>query len=327
MSLAIALGLLVGTLFVLPLVVPLPPLRDTVPPEALADPDSQFVVLDGITVHYKAAGAGETGFVLLHGFGASTFSWREVLSAFSAWGNTVAFDRPGFGLTERPLAWVGANPYAAESQIAFALCLMDELGIEKAILVGHSAGGGIALLTALTHPERVAALVLISPATGGGGPFPAWLRPVLATPQARRLGPLLVRRIRTQGPDILSQSWHDPSLLTPEVIIGYEKPLRAQDWDRALWEVTLAARPAEVASRLGWISVPTLVVTGDDDRIVPAERSREIAARIPGAELVALASCGHLPHEERPAEFLDAVQLFLSRHGFIRPPQVEADTP
>ncbi len=327
MSLAIALGLLVGTLFVLPLVVPLPPLRDTVPPEALADPDSQFVVLDGISVHYKAAGAGETGFVLLHGFGASTFSWREVLSAFSTWGNTVAFDRPGFGLTERPLAWVGANPYAAESQIAFALRLMDELGIEKAILVGHSAGGGIALLTALTHPERVAALVLISPATGGGGPFPAWLRPVLATPQARRLGLLFIRRIQDQGREILSQSWHDPGKITPSVRAGYELPLRTENWDRGLWEFTLAARPTGISDRLGGIGVPSLVITGDDDRIVPLEKSRELAARIPGAELAVLAACGHLPHEERPMEFLDAVGAFLSRHGLIPGPEAKTDPP
>jgi len=327
MTTAIALGLLVGVLFFLPLVIPIPSLADTVPPEDLADPDSQFATLSNVRVHHKHSGTGEPGFVLLHGFGASTFSWREVLPTFAAWGSTVAFDRPGFGLTERPLAWKGPNPYAPEAQVAFTVGLMDRLGIERAILVGHSAGGGIALLTALTYPDRVAALVLVAPATGGSGPIPSWLRPLLATPQARRLGPLLVRRIRTRGPDILSQSWHDPSLLTPEVIVGYEKALRAQDWDRALWEVTLAARPAEVASRLGWISVPTLVVTGDDDQIIPAERSREIAARIPGAELVVLASCGHLPHEERPAEFLDAVQLFLSRHGFIRPPQVGADTP
>lgn len=317
MNAAIALGLLVGILFVLPMVIPIPPLRDTVPPEDLADPDSQFTVLNGVRIHYKQSGTGQPGFVLLHGFGASAFSWREVLTTFATWGTTAAFDRPGFGLTERPVAWTGPNPYAPEAQVAFTVGLMDRLAIDKAIVVGHSAGGGVALLTALTHPSRVAALVLVAPATGGGGPIPPWLRPLLSTPQARRLGPLLVRRIRVQGPDILRQSWYDPSLLTLEVIAGYEKPLQAQDWDRALWEVTLAARPTEIASRLGEISCPTLVVTGDEDRIVPGERSRELAAHIPGAEYVVLPRCGHLPHEEHPRAFLHAVDDFLGRHGLI----------
>ncbi len=141
MNAAIALGLLVGILFVLPLVIPVPPLRDTVPPEDLADPDSQFTTLSSVRVHHKHLGSGEPGFVLLHGFGAGTFSWREVLPTFATWGRTVAFDRPGFGLTERRLAWDGPNPYAPEAQVAFTVGLMDRLGIDKAVLVGHSAGG------------------------------------------------------------------------------------------------------------------------------------------------------------------------------------------
>lgn len=316
-AVGIAVGLLVVFLAVAPLVVPLPPLRETVPPEELADPNSRFVRLNGVQVHYKTAGSGKPGFVLLHGFGASTFSWREVVPAFAEWGTTVGFDRPGFGLTERPLAWTGENPYAAQSQVALTLGLMDSLGIDKAVLVGHSAGGEIALLTALTHPERVAALVLVAPAVGAGGGLPAWLRSLLATPQARRLGPLLVRRIRDQGRTILQQSWHDPRLLTPEVIAGYEIPLRAENWDRGLWEFTLAAGPTDVSDRLAEIRVPTLVVTCDDDRIVPMQRAAELANTVPDAELVVLAACGHLPHEERPQAFLDAVASFLARHGLI----------
>ncbi|GAB4304614.1 MAG: alpha/beta fold hydrolase [Candidatus Bipolaricaulota bacterium] len=316
-AVGIAVGLLVVFLAVAPLVVPLPPLRETVPPEELADPNSRFVRLNGVQVHYKTAGSGKPGFVLLHGFGASTFSWREVVPAFAEWGTTVGFDRPGFGLTERPLAWTGENPYAAQSQVALTLGLMDSLGIDKAVLVGHSAGGEIALLTALIHPERVAALVLVAPAVGAGGGLPAWLRSLLATPQARRLGPLLVRRIRDQGRTILQQSWHDPHLLTPEVIAGYEIPLRAENWDRGLWEFTLAAGPTGVSDRLAEIRVPTLVVTCDDDRIVPMQRAAELANTVPDAELVVLAACGHLPHEERPQAFLDAVASFLARHGLI----------
>lgn len=321
----IGIGLAFVLLAVLPLVVPLPPLGETVSADALAGPDSRFAVIRGVRVHYTVAGKGARGYLLFHGFGASTFSWREVAPTFARWGTAVAFDRPGFGLTERRLSWTGDNPYAAKSQVGFALGLMDSLEIEKAVLVGHSAGVEIALLTAVTHPERVAALMLVAPAVGGGGGLPGWLRPLLATPQARRLGPLLVRGIRSQGQEILRRSWHDPSRLTPAVIAGYEVPLHAENWDRGLWDFALAAGPTGVRARLAEVRVPTLVVTGDDDRIVPSERVIELAAQIPNAELVILPACGHLPHEERPEAFLGAVADFLTRHGLI--PAADSNRP
>ena len=306
-------GLLIalGVLLVGPFLVPVPPLEGTVPPEQLADPDSRFIGVNGITVHYKMAGAGRPAFVLLHGFAASTFSWREVIGPMSEWGTVIAFDRPGFGLTERPLKWTGRSPYSPEAQADLTVGLMDALGIEQAVLVGNSAGGTVALLTALTYPERVEALVLVSPAVYVGGGTPAWLRPFLNTPQMRHLGPLLARQIQDWGVDFARSAWHDPEKLTPEIWEGYTKPLRAENWDRALWEVTRASRPLNLEKRLEEVRVPVLVVTGDDDRIVPTEQSVRLAEEIPGAQLVVIPECGHVPQEECPGPFLEAVQAFL----------------
>ncbi len=83
--------------------------------------------------------------LLLHGFAASTFSWREVLPALGQLGRTVAFDRPAFGLTERPMPeswqgdWTRQNPYPASAQVDLTVGLMDQLGIDQAVLVGNSA--------------------------------------------------------------------------------------------------------------------------------------------------------------------------------------------
>ncbi len=161
-----------------PLVIPVPPLKGTVPAEQLADPDSLFVEVDGLTVHYKRAGQGEPLFILLHGFGASLFSWREVMAPLSQSGTVIAFDRPAFGLTERPMPgeWQGESPYSAAAQVDLTLALMDTLDVPEAILVGNSAGGTIAMLTALRAPERVQALILVSPAVYGGGGAPSWVR-------------------------------------------------------------------------------------------------------------------------------------------------------
>ena len=311
-GLLIALGVLLVILLVGPFLVPVPPLEGTVPPEQLADPDSRFIGVNGITVHYKMAGSGRPALVLLHGFAASTFSWREVIGPMSEWGTVVAFDRPGFGLTERPLKWTGRSPYSPEAQADLTVGLMDALGIEQAVLVGNSAGGTVALLNALTYPERVEALVLVDPAVYVRGMTPAWLRPFLNTPQMRHLGPLLARRIQDWGVDFARSAWHDPEKLTPEIWEGYTKPLRAENWDRALWEVTRASRPLNLEKRLEEVRVPVLVVTGDDDRIVPTEQSVRLAEEIPGAQLVVIPECGHVPQEECPGPFLEAVETFLT---------------
>jgi len=308
-------GILLLLLLVGPLLIPIPPLEGTVPPEQLADPDSRFVEVNSLQVHYKTAGQGEPALVLLHGFAASVFTWREVMDPLAEIGTVIAFDRPAFGLTERPLPgqWQGQNPYSPEAQADLTVALMDELGVEKAILVGNSAGGAVVMLTALRYPDRVQALVLVDPAVYVGGGVPDWIRPILQTPQMRRLGPLLVRSIRTWGEDFGRSAWHDPSRLTPEIWAGYTKPLQARDWDRALWEFTLASRPTGLPERLDQIQMPTLVITGDDDRIVPTEQSVRLAGELPNAELVVIPNCGHVPHEECPQEFLQAVRRFVSK--------------
>jgi pimeloyl-ACP methyl ester carboxylesterase len=311
--------LLLAILLIGPFLIPIPPLEGTVPPEQLADPDSRFIVIDlngvNLNVHYKLIGSGEPAFVLLHGFGASLFSWREVMGPLLQLGTVVAFDRPAFGLTERPLpgAWSGDSPYGAEAQAALTIKLMDRLGVERAILVGNSAGGSIAMQTALAHPDRIEALALVDPAVYAGGGTPGWLRPILHTPQAQRVGPLLMRNIRTWGIDFAKSAWHDPTRITPDIWEGYTRPLQADDWDQGLWQLILASRAPDLANRLDEIRMPTLVVTGDDDRIVPTEQSIRLAGELPDAQLVVIAFCGHVPHEECPSEFMQALTRFVAQ--------------
>jgi pimeloyl-ACP methyl ester carboxylesterase len=309
---ALVAGLLLTLLLIGPFLVPVSPLENTVPAEELADADSRFVEVNDLRVHYKAAGSGEPVLLLLHGFGASTFSWRDVIEPLAKLGTVVAFDRPAFGLTERPLTWErGCDPYAPQAQVALVVGLLDTFGIRKAVLVGNSAGGTIAIQVALAHPDRVDALVLVDAAIYQGGGAPSWIRPLLYTPQVDRLGPLLARQIEARGDDFLEMAWHDPSKITPLVRAGYRKPLRAENWDRALWELTKTSREAQLADHIASITLPSLVISGDDDRIVPVESSLRLAEELPNAELVVIPMCGHLPHEECPGPFLDAIGTFL----------------
>lgn len=304
--------LLVAALFV-PLVIPIPPAEDTRPARELAGADSEFVEVNGLEVHLERAGEGNPPLILLHGFLASTFTWREVLEPLASRQLVIAFDRPAFGLTERQLPPYpdGVNPYTPGNQVELTIGLLDTFDIDQAVLVGNSAGGTIAMLTALEYPDRVAALVLVDPAVYSGGGAPPFVKPLLQLPQVRRIGPLFVRNVRNWGFELLEGAWHDPSRITAEIVAGSTLPLQADNWDRALWEFTLASREPDLVDRLDDLQMPVLVITGDDDRVVPTEQSIRLASEIPGAKLAVIPECGHVPHEECPQEFLQATTEFL----------------
>jgi pimeloyl-ACP methyl ester carboxylesterase len=298
--------------------LPVPPLAGLTPPEQLADPDSRFMAINGLKVHVKRAGEGAPLIILLHGFGANTESWRKVMQPLAQSGTVVAYDRPGFGLTERPLDealrnWPAGNPYGPDAQADLVVGLMTALGFEQAVLVGNSAGGTIAMHTYLRHPQRVAGIVFVDAAIYTGGGTPDWTRPLLWTPQMDRLGVLISRSLLEQGDRLIRLAWHDPSKITAEDIALYRRPTRVENWDRGLWEFTRASRNLKLAARVADVQLPALVITGDDDRIVPTADSLRLARELPQAELAVIPACGHVPQEECPEAFVDALRPFISR--------------
>lgn len=320
--------LLLLSVVIVPLLFPVPELI-TKPVRELAGANARFAEVSGVDLHYTdlhgtnlnsnlntglntEAGRAQPALVLLHGFSSSTFSWRKVAGPLSANARVVAFDRPGFGFTERPAVTKGANPYTPQAQVDLTLGLLDRLNLERAVLVGSSAGGAVAVQLALAHPERVAGLVLVDPVLSSGGP-PAWVRGLLNTPQASRLGPYFMRQQADQpGLELLRRAYADPAQLTAADLAGFERPWQSRNWDVALWEVTKATRPTDLFPQLASLNVPTLVVNGAADGVVPPELSARAAAAIPGAEHRVLKDCGHLPQEECPQKFLAAVTPWLN---------------
>lgn len=297
----------------LPLLIPIPPLLNTVVPEKLADGDSSFVTINNLQVHYKRSGSGQDTLILLHGFAASTFTWQRVVPSLSQNYSVLTYDRTGFGYTERPMPgeWSGESPYSQHSQVEQLITLMDTLNIRRAVVVGSSAGGNTAALAAVKYPERVKALILVAPAIFDGSP-PRWLRLLMETPHLKRWGPFLLRKYYTDFFEYArKRAWHDPSQLTPALLEGYRRPLKTHNWDRALFEFALAHEAVPLAGALADLRMPVLVITGDDDRIVSPEASRRTARVIPHAQLVVLPRAGHLPQEETPEPFVKAVDAFL----------------
>ena len=307
-------AVLLVTLVTVPLIIPVPEL-ETVPPRTLAGAGDKFTDINGTELRYTDVGAGPPTLVLLHGFGSSLFSWRNVTETLGEQARVVSFDRPGFGLSARPEVTAGQNgvqnPYTQAGQVDLSVGLMAALDINNAVLVGHAAGAAVAVEVALTYPERVAGLVLVSPALTSGGP-PGWVRALYNTPQADRMGPYLMRQFGGEpGLDLLRRSYADPERLTDADIAGYRLPLQADGWDRALWEVTKATRPGDLYPRLAELTVPTLVVSGEADELVPPAESERAAGLVEGGEYRSLAACGHAPQEECPARFLVAVTPWL----------------
>jgi pimeloyl-ACP methyl ester carboxylesterase len=318
-SLAILLALLT-TALVVPFFVSAPPLENTVSEQDLADPDSHFIDVNSLTLHYKTSSVtppeNSPTFILLHGFGSSLATWRNVMDDLGIYGRVIAFDRPAFGLTERPLrgTWEGTNPYSPQGQVTLILGLMDALKVDKAIMVGNSAGGAIATQFALEHPERVSGLILTDAAIYQGGGSPAWIRPLLYTPQMNRLGPLIMRQFAGEpGENFIKSAWSNPEKIPQATFEAYRKPLHANDWDKALWELTKASRRPNFVNKLASLTVPTLVLSGTDDKIVPLEQSQRLASSIPNATLETFPACGHTPQEECPKLFLNAVTEWLRK--------------
>ncbi|MEY3408071.1 MAG: hypothetical protein RL038_1132 [Actinomycetota bacterium] len=275
--------------------------------------ESNWVELAGHDVHFVEAGnpTSERLIVLMHGFGASAYSYKEVLPQLAEVGHVIAFDRAAFGFTERPTEWE-LNPYGTQGQLQVLDELITKFGSGKeVVLVGHSAGGSLAASYVLNYPESVDKLVLFAPAVLTSGGTPRWLNWIFSIPQLDHLGPLLVSQIATAGLDILYSSYFDESKVTASVLDGYTAPLKIEGWERAFWEFNRAPRGDGVAERLGEIKVPTLVITGDSDAIVPTADSKKVARLVAGSELVVIPQTGHLPNEEDPAEFTKALIDFI----------------
>lgn len=298
------------------------PRRETRPGSDLAHPDSRFDRFVGIEVHHEVRGPRGTPAVLLaHHFYGSVATWHDVMGSLGDDHLVAAFDRPGFGLTERPRRdrwgrwsrFSGINPYSRETSARIGWELLDHLGVDDAVLIGSSAGGTNVLEMYAQQPSRVRALVLISPAiTGDVGP-PAALRPLLRQAVARRLAPAVVRRLAgevTTGR--ISRSWHDPTRATDRHAEPYRRMMRVDGWELGLWESITAEGPPDLRSVLRTIDVPALVVAGASDHVIAPRWSRRTADAIPGARFELLPECGHTPQEEAPSALVAVIRRFLA---------------
>jgi pimeloyl-ACP methyl ester carboxylesterase len=262
----------------------------------------------GSRVNYVEMGEG-TPLIFIHGLSGCWQNWLENIPHMARRHRVIAVDLAGFGDSELPHEEISIPGYGR-----FVDAFLGEIGAERAALVGNSMGGFIAAETAISHPSRVEKLVLVSAAgliRTGNRQMEALqrtarlLHPATAAVLARR--EFLIRRPKLKR-RILYGIVRYPERIEPELVYevasGAGKP--------GFLDSLNAISNYDFRERLPEISVPTLIIWGRNDRIVPVSGAYEYERLIPGSRLVIFEDTGHLPMLERPAQFNQLVEEFLT---------------
>ena len=275
--------------------------------------EMKYLDLHGERVAYLDEGSGEV-ILLLHGIAGSSQTWRSLIALLSRKYRVVAPDLLGHGNSTKPRA-----DYSLGALSVLVRDILDELGIARATLVGHSLGGGIAMQFVYQHPEYVQRMVLI--ASGGLGPDVGMLLRLASLPGAELVLPVIAPR-QLVGPGDRLWSWlrkigvearrgeelwgHYSSLADGPTRRAFLRTLRSVVDHRGQAVTALT----KLNSRTDF---PVMAIWGERDNIIPVKHAYAAQEIRPDVRLEVLAHVGHFPHAERPAEVADLIDDFIRR--------------
>jgi pimeloyl-ACP methyl ester carboxylesterase len=244
---------------------------------------------------------------MLHGYMMSHWYFSSLLPTLAETHQVIAIDLPGYGESDRPSP--ARYPYDYPAFAQTVLEVLDRLGVGRAKLFGHSMGGGVALTLAARWPERIERLILQCPAIY---PLPM---PALSTLVLNRTFGRFLFNGFTRGElrrQMLKQHFKDPNAVTDALVDHVWARLNRAGGRDAAWETmhTFASLSATTADPMR-VRAPTLLIWGDEDRMVPLEHARRLQRSIPGARLAVVPACGHNVHLERKDELLRQLLPFL----------------
>jgi pimeloyl-ACP methyl ester carboxylesterase len=271
------------------------------------------IELHGHRVNYRIAGEGPL-IVLVHGITSNSDCWREVMPWLADDFTVLAPDLLGHGESAKPRGDYSLGAYASGIRD-----LIVALGFERGTFLGHSLGGGVAMQLAYQFPERCERIVLVS--SGGLGrevhvllraaalPGAEWVLPVIAGPGARDAGRAVGRLLARLGvrptPDLTEFARGYGSLADGEARQAFIHTLRAV--------IDPAGQRVSARDRLYLAAeVPSLVIWGERDRIIPIEHGRRAHEEMPGSRFVAIPEAGHFPQLDQPRRFVEALVAFMA---------------
>jgi pimeloyl-ACP methyl ester carboxylesterase len=270
---------------------------------------SNFTNVDGARVHYQEFGnAGDPPVILIHGYTASNYVWKTAAPQIAAEGfRVIAPDLLGFGYSEKP-RWFD---YSIQSQARMIARLMNRLGVGRATIVGSSYGGAVAATLALDDPERVGKLVLVDAVCNDD------LRdhPILKLASIPGIGeaitPFLAdsktfMKLRMRG-TLAPENHH---MITQERVDSIVRPLAAADAHHSLLATSRNWHANRIEQDAGLIDQPTLIIWGENDRVIPIANGYKLHELILHSRFVVLPGCGHVPQEEKSDVFSRLVADF-----------------
>jgi pimeloyl-ACP methyl ester carboxylesterase len=251
----------------------------------------RVVAADGTALHVTEQGAGRP-VLMLQGLGYASWAWRLQATAVAQVGRAIVLDNRGSGCSDKP-----AGPYSMAQLADDAAAVLDDLAAGPALVVGASMGGFVAMTLALRRPDLVSGLVLVATTVGG----PAAIRVPAETADAWRAHAHLppAEFARATMPLSFAPGWAEqhPERFESLLAARLEHPTPPEAW-RAQYDA--CERHLDGGLPDGPVDVPTHVVHGNLDRVVPYENTEAVLARVPHAEVVTMNNCGHLCWLERP---------------------------
>lgn len=278
-----------------------------------APPPSDFVDVRGQIVHLRDEGprADPAPLVLLHGTSSSLHTWEGWVRELRREHRVITLDVPGFGLTGPFTGRHAPDDYRGDTLARFVLEVLDQLGVQRFGVGGNSMGGEIAWRIASMAPQRVQRLVLVD-ASGTrfepeSLPLGFWL---VRIPVLNQLGQyLLPRALVAQG---LVNTYGHAERVTAELVDRYYELALRDGNRRALGLRAQQLERGDHVDRIAALRLPTLILWGGRDRLIPPPVAEEFHRMIPGSQLKVYPDLGHLPHEEDPAATLPELQRFLA---------------
>lgn len=280
---------------------------------ASVDTSVQYRTIHGHRRAFRRCGSGPA-LLLLHGIGDSSEAWLPVLPALAERYTVIAPDLLGHGQSDKPRADYSAAAYANGMRD-----LLDVLGVERATIVGHSLGGGVAAQMVYQYPQRCERLVLVAP--GGVGrevtpllrflaaPYAEMVLPPLRLPGSRQVARVVTTAMRLSGTN-LGRDAHQvlrifEGLPRSESQFAFTRTLRSVvDWRGQVVTMLDRAYLAE--------GVPVLIVWGDRDGVIPVAHAARAHEAMPGSRLEIFAGAGHFPHHCFPDRFVEVLDEFMA---------------
>ena len=273
----------------------------------------QQVTVAGLQTEYLTAGEGAP-LLLLHGVGDSAYSWQRVIPTLARTHRIYAPSLPGFGMSSKQV-----SDYSPEFFTSFVTAFLDELALREVAIVGNSLGGLVATRFALAYPKRVSALVLIDSA--GMGRHLTFAMRLLTLPGMDKLVSVLGQTklgAKLWSLSVTSLLFANPTQAPRDWFDRLNRMARDPGYLKATVEAvkggnTLAGqRDREIMlEQLPRLTMPTLLIWGECDRIVPAHQARQASARLTRGQLVLLPNCGHVPQLEQPNRVEEVLSQFL----------------